>query len=94
MKSLTLAKVSGIALFVIIFGGTPAQAHRPAAVESIVTIDVPGATSTIVTGINDHGDVVGAYDIRHGFLLKDGVFTTIDVPGGLNCTGIVGGLFP
>jgi len=45
MKSHTLATLSGIALFVIIFCGTTAQAHRTAAVESFVTIDVPGASS-------------------------------------------------
>jgi uncharacterized membrane protein len=79
MKSLTLATMSGTALWVIISGGTLAQAHRTAAVESIVTIDVPGARSTTARGINDHGDVVGAYD-SHGFLLKDGVFTSFDAP--------------
>ncbi len=79
MKTLTLATMSGIALFVIIFCGTPVQAHRTAAVDSIVTIDVPGARFTAATGINDHGDVVGRYD-GHGFLLKDGVFTSFDAP--------------
>ena len=87
MKSLTLATVSGIALFVIVFCETTAQAHRPAAVESFVTIDVPGARNTGASGINDHGDVVGGYTLAndtllvHGFLLKDGVFTSITVPG-------------
>jgi hypothetical protein len=79
MKTLTLATMSGIALFVIIFGGTPAQAHKTAAVGSIVTIDVPGARSTAAKGINDRGDVVGGFD-GHGFLLKDGVFTSFDAP--------------
>ena len=69
MKSLTLAAMSGIALFAIIFGGTPAQAHKTAAVESFVTIDVPGATSTTANGINDHGDVVGGSG-GHSFLFK------------------------
>ena len=61
MKRLALATVSGITLFVI-FCGTTAQAHRPAAVGSFVTIDVPGARNTGALGINDHGDVVGTYE--------------------------------
>ena len=50
-------------------------------------IDVPSATGTIATGINSRGDVVGIYDDTagnsHGFLLKSGVFLTVDVPGSL-----------
>ena len=50
-------------------------------------IDVPGAAegSTAAFGINNRGDVVGRYvdseDVVHGFLLRHGRFTTIDVPG-------------
>jgi probable HAF family extracellular repeat protein len=48
-------------------------------------IDVPGAVSTLATGINAAGDIVGAYDdasgVSHGFLLSGGVYTTIDYPG-------------
>lgn len=35
--------------------------------------------------INEQGDIVGSYsdpaDIGHGLMLRDGVFTTINVPG-------------
>jgi len=52
-----------------------------------VSIDVPGAVATITGGINPRGDIVGVYyDAsfdEHGFLLKDGKVTTIDVPGSL-----------
>ena len=52
-----------------------------------VAIDVPNSTFTLASGINPQGDIVGIYGdasgYEHGFLLKDSVFTTIDVPGSL-----------
>jgi len=65
-------------------------------------IDVPGAYSTVASGINGQGDIVGTFfnsTGAHGFLLRAGSFTTIDVPGaaytaamGINARGdIVGG---
>lgn len=48
------------------------------------TIDYPGATTTVASGVNDAGDVVGSYTasfLNHGFLLRSGTFTTIDFPG-------------
>ena len=58
-------------------------------------IDFPGAAATLALGINSRGDIVGHYCIvtppqclngnrnAHGFLLREGSFTTIDVPGAL-----------
>src|SRR6266446_6292223 len=62
------------------------------------TIQYPGSTSTTARGINKSGDIVGTYVCAaacvnpmtgetsppgtHGFLLQDGVYTRIDVPGG------------
>ena len=50
-------------------------------------IDVPGASATLATGINAPGAVVGIYydssGNSHGFLLKRGAFSTVDVPGSL-----------
>jgi uncharacterized membrane protein len=52
----------------------------------------PGVTSTLGYGINNFGDVVGSYEmnkaptgyppdlVQHGFVLKRGTYTTIDVP--------------
>ncbi len=52
----------------------------------------PGVYATLGYGINDLGDVVGAYQIneaplnyppnliQHGYVLKKGTYTTIDVP--------------
>lgn len=62
-----------------------------------VKIDFPGATDTRLAGINSRGDIVGFYCVNtparqcglvvnnrtHGFLLREGTFTTIDVPGAL-----------
>jgi hypothetical protein len=52
-----------------------------------VSIDVPGSAGTIATGINRRRDIVGIYydtaNNEHGFLLKDGNFFTVDVPGSL-----------
>lgn len=57
-------------------------------------IDFPGAQSTRANGINTAGDIAGSYydnnsdstggsngSKGHGFLLKGGVFSAIDVPG-------------
>lgn len=54
------------------------------------------------TGINDHGDVTGqwidANGFVHGFLIRDGALTILDVPGatdtfalGINDSGLVAG---
>jgi uncharacterized membrane protein len=62
----------------------------------VMTIDFPGANFTVAGSINDRGDVVGWYILpsapaqRHGFLLKDGVFSSFDPPGSIftNALGI------
>lgn len=55
-----------------------------AACYQFTTIDVPGASSTTIMGINDAGQVVGAFfnaSIFLGFVRdSNGSFTTIDVP--------------
>ena len=66
---------------------------------NLKTVDFPNATATSITGISDRGDIVGSYTDSnkktHGFLLSDGVFTTIDVreagntmARGINARGI------
>jgi parallel beta-helix repeat protein len=56
-----------------------------AALDNVRTIDYPGATATRTFGINDGGDIVGLYvdaaKVTHGFLLKQGKFTSIEFPG-------------
>jgi uncharacterized membrane protein len=49
------------------------------------TIDYPGAVATRALGISSKGVVVGSFDDTHnthGFVLDDGKFKVIDVPGG------------
>jgi uncharacterized membrane protein len=50
-----------------------------------VKINVPNSIETQAHGINARGDIVGSYidadGVPHAFLLRKGVFTTIDVPG-------------
>lgn len=68
-------------------------------------VDIPGALSTRITGINTAGDMVGTYTVPnlvHGFLMKGGIVTTVDYPGsnhnnlqGINDNGqIVGSALP
>lgn len=49
------------------------------------TLDVPGATLTEATGINNVGQITGWYEnskgIAHGFVLTNGVYVTLDFPG-------------
>lgn len=69
-----------------------------------VQIDVPHSDYTETNGVNARGDIVGMYvdsdGVSHSFVLRKGLFTTIDVPGatetlaarGINARGdIVGG---
>lgn len=49
-------------------------------------LDVPGAASTVASGINASGQVVGWYhdtegDGVHGFIFRDSGFTRLDYPG-------------
>jgi hypothetical protein len=74
-----------------------------AQVEHFVRIDVPGATTTRPTDINNLGVVVGRFDDAdgvHGFILDHGVFATVNYPGaplttllGINDAGDVVGRF-
>ena len=68
------------------------------------TIDFPGAKATEAFGINERGDIVGDYTDAtgnvHGFLLRNGTFTSIDYPGailtstrGINDAGVIVGAF-
>jgi probable HAF family extracellular repeat protein len=51
---------------------------------SLTTLAFPGAVATVPFGINNRGHVVGFYmdanQVRHGFLFKNGAYTTIDHP--------------
>jgi hypothetical protein len=67
------------------------------AAAGFTTIDVEGARATRAFGINPRGDIVGSYDEpllgdptrtrTRGFLLRNGVFTTIDYQDELSPSG-------
>ncbi|MDP2997174.1 MAG: right-handed parallel beta-helix repeat-containing protein [Bryobacterales bacterium] len=68
------------------------------------TIDYPGAVSTIMTSINDAGDMVGRYVApdrkTRGFVLKNGEFTIVELPEAamtvvtaITKTGDIGGYY-
>ncbi|WP_206107921.1 hypothetical protein [Paludisphaera rhizosphaerae] len=72
--------------------------------DSIITVDVPGSTSTTLNGINDTGVAVGSYDASfatHAFIRQpDGTISTFDVAGavstygqGINNAGLVTGYY-
>jgi len=49
-------------------------------------VDVPNSIATVLRGINARGDLIGGYvdagGVGHDFLLRNGVYTNIDYPGG------------
>jgi hypothetical protein len=79
-------------------GGVASAATTETFVPTV--IQYQGSSLTTALGINKSGDIVGAYACSlaagctltgeegaagfHGFLLQDGVYTRIDVPGGIN----------
>src|SRR6266567_9389535 len=107
--SLTLATASRGAvstlLLMMFLGPIPHATAASASTLTFSTIDVPGATSSEVDGINAAGQMVGIYidsgGKGHGFLLDKGVFTNIDFPGaatfteaiGINAQGQISGIY-
>ena len=70
----------------------------------VVSINYPGATATLLNGINNKGEAVGSYnDVlgrSHGFLYSNGVYSTLDYPGasstslhGINDDGVIVGIY-
>lgn len=77
-----------VACGVLLCGGASVPLSTAGRAPGLSTIDVPGASFTSATGINPQGDIVGQCDHeagrRHGFLLVDGAFTTIDYPNAVS----------
>lgn len=105
---LLIVGVAVVCLASVILRSTSAigQINAQASPSSYVfkSIDFPDAASTQAFGINERGDVVGAYTDTsgnsHGFRLGDGNFHSIDFPGavstaarGINDAGEVVGVF-
>jgi probable HAF family extracellular repeat protein len=56
-------------------------------------LNVPGATSSVATDINNSGQIVGTFKDTvgdHGFLYSNGNYTVIDMPGELGRTRVGG----
>src|SRR5579863_8832362 len=81
-------KRCAVLVFLLVLSATMLTA-LPATAQQFVTVDVPGATSTLVLGINNAGQTVGSYSDRqgvgHGFLLSNGTFTSITDPAFACC---------
>jgi probable HAF family extracellular repeat protein len=65
-------------------------------------LNFPGAVSTVATGINDGGIIVGTAEFSslHGFLLQGGNYSFLDIPGarstqpqGVNASSLVVGSY-
>src|SRR5262245_2109304 len=91
-----LYSLVALGLFVGVTGRAMAQPSY-----SFTTLDVPGTSPNYaeLNGINDSGQIVGSYG-GHGFLLDQGSYTTIDVPGaqatfatGINDSGQIVGWY-
>src|SRR5437870_3339540 len=95
-----MKQLSSLLLTIFLALVLPLNAAPPSTL-TFTTIDVPGATSSEVDGINDAGQMVGRYlngSGFHGFVLDHGAYTTLDVPGaslthafGINSAGDIVG---
>jgi hypothetical protein len=71
---------------VLLAFGLQLEAGAGAATFTFVTIDPPGSTMTVPSGITDDGVIIGYYinssGVYHGFMrTPDGTITTFDPPG-------------
>ena len=76
---------NSLALLTLVFWLLVLPAGRAASYD-FTAFDVPGASSTRVSGINNRGDIVGQYQDQsgsHGFLFDGETLTAIDVPEAL-----------
>src|SRR4051794_30810636 len=86
----TMLSIAAVLLVALIASGSSVYAAN----FIFTQIDVPGATSTSASGINDAGQIVGQFNNggTHGFLYSGGSFTQIDAPGatfaGTSASGI------
>ena len=91
--------VALVALSLLVGPPAAVPAAAVAEEPTITPIEFPGASQTSAGGINARGDIVGSYRRcplpsppgcaepdrqSHGFLLRGGTFTSIDVPGAMS----------
>jgi uncharacterized membrane protein len=82
----------------VVVSAVTVAADQPAPLSfQSIDVNLPGVTGTNAFGINAEGDIVGRYLIgaaSHGYVLSDGVVTTIDEPNGIPNTTAVQGINP
>ena len=97
-KSVSLGIATRVLSFALLLVSVAAAQAATTEAFVPTSLQYPGSSSTTARGINDSGDIVGTYTCAasagctltgaaatagpHGFLLQDGAFTRIDVPGG------------
>jgi probable HAF family extracellular repeat protein len=98
-RPITVLLLTGGLLFVAISVAAAEKTYN------MISIDYPNAIGTSIPGgINDRGEIVGAYTDSsrkvHGFLFSNGVYTMVDVPGaastlarGINSRGDIVGSY-
>ena len=102
MKRTIPCILSIVSFFLVLVGYSSAQQFNFVSIDAPCSAAPPTncpngiAPRTFVNGINPRGDIVGAFfdgaGGRHGFLLSQGLFTTIDFPGGVRTNA--GGISP
>ena len=70
----------------VLLNGVGSAVRAQDSLYSYSPVSFPGAVATVVNGVNRAGDIVGVYrdaasNHGHGFLRRDGKFTSIDYPG-------------
>lgn len=106
--SIAVLQCAVLAGVVIVFNPETLTAQVPISTSTRATsftfreVKFPGAIRTKALGLNDQGEVVGAYFdsscVFHGYLLRQGNFTTVDPPNstrteatGINNASIISG---
>lgn len=83
LRSAIVVVPSALALGLLAPAGA-ASGAGPSPAGTYTTVEVPGASYTAVTGVNNRGTIVGYYgddSTEHGFIESGGELTTVDVPG-------------
>jgi len=91
----TIIRIIGVALLaaaLVVPFAPAATAAAAAPGYNFTTIDYPGSVVTAIWGINAGDDMVGVYvvpnELPHGFVLSEGVWTTIDAKANAGTTVI------
>lgn len=77
-------RLFGLAIL-LMMAALPSAPRASAASYAFTTFNIPGATQTYYSGINNAGEIVGSFvdaaSASHSFIQSGATYTTIDVPG-------------